>query len=98
MNDKQLDNIINLGGRPNKKNKYEIQRKEIVAKLNNIFGITDDNKQFCLYDLDNDLNKQQEILNLKDDIEKYFSCSTWTVFNSFSIIFIYPATFLMRTT
>jgi hypothetical protein len=70
----------NLNGRPNKKNLYMKERGEILAKIYQILGITNDNKVFYLWDLDNDKTKQESILALKDDVKKYFSASNWSVY------------------
>jgi hypothetical protein len=50
--------------------KYKIEREEICNKILNIVGT-----EFVLYDLENDIEKQNQILSLKDDIQKYFAVS-----------------------
>ena len=61
--------------------KYTTERQELLQKMLNILGITDDNKMFSLKKLDEDEAKQKQILDLVDDIKKYFVCSRWTFFN-----------------
>jgi hypothetical protein len=57
-----------------KKNiKFEKQQKEIIDKL---FSIIDNTRTFILYNLDNDEKKQKEIIELGEDIKKYYSCSS----------------------
>jgi hypothetical protein len=50
--------------------KYKKEREEICNKILDIIGT-----EFTLYDLDNNIEKQQQILSLKDDIQKYFAVS-----------------------
>ena len=64
---------------PKKVEKYDTERKEIIDKLFVILGITDNNT-FYLHDIDNNITKQEEIMNLVPDVKKYFICSTWTCF------------------
>ena len=54
--------------------KYKLEREEICKKL--IFFLKlDDNQSFILCELDEDIEKQTAILNMKDEIQKYFACS-----------------------
>lgn len=50
--------------------KYKKEREEICNKIMEIIGT-----EFILYDLENDIEKQQQILSLKDEIQKYFAVS-----------------------
>lgn len=63
-----------------KNNMYINERNLISVKLCTILGISKINNYFHLYDIDNDINIQKEIIELKSDIRKYFSCSQWTCF------------------
>jgi hypothetical protein len=69
-----------LGGRPKKSVLFQDERAEILIKLNNILGITDKNKMFYLCDIDNDENKKDQIMSLKDDVVKYFSNKDHAIF------------------
>ena len=40
----------------------------------------DNNKSFLLCDLDNDTEKQNKIIEMKEEIQKYFACSTISSF------------------
>jgi len=65
------------------KNKHKIyinEREIILKKIYNIIGIKDDCKRFYSHELDKDQNKINQILELTDDIIKYFSVSDWTAF------------------
>lgn len=53
---------------------YKKEQDEILDKLINILGL-DDNNSTILYELDNDENKQKQILDLLPDIRKYYSLS-----------------------
>jgi len=59
--------------------KYQIEREEICNKIISILDLKEDNN-FLLYNLDNDIEKQQKILELKQEIQKYFACSTISSF------------------
>jgi hypothetical protein len=61
--------------------KYDNERKNILNKLYEILEITDINKQFSLKELDNNIEKQQKILQLEEEIKKYFVCSRWCYFS-----------------
>ena len=60
---------------------YIEEQKNILIKLYDILGITETNKQFSLKELDNNIEKQQKILQLEEDIKKYFICNRWCYFN-----------------
>lgn len=55
-----------------KKEVYKKEQDEIIHKITSIVGI-EDNTQITLYELDNDIKKQKEIMDLIPDIRKYFS-------------------------
>ena len=59
--------------------KYNNEREEVCSKIINIVDL-DVNKSFLLCDLDKDIEKQQKILDLKEEIPKYFACSTISSF------------------
>lgn len=58
--------------------KYQTEREDICNKLINILELN--NGTFILYDLDKDIEKQNKILDMKDEIHKYFACSTISSF------------------
>ncbi len=58
---------------------YVNEREEICNKLIAILKLDNENS-FLLCDLDSDSEKQQAIMNLKDDIQKYFAVSAITPF------------------
>ena len=69
----------NLGGRPLKVLKYQKEKIEILNKLNNILGITETNDSFYLHTIDDDENKQNQIMDLLDDCKKYFNAGHWAI-------------------
>ena len=54
--------------------KYKQEREEICKKLIDILQL-DTNNSFLLSELDEDTEKQSAILNMKEEIQKYFACS-----------------------
>ena len=59
--------------------KYQKEREEVCKKIIDILQLYED-KTFLLYELDNDIEKQNKIMNLKEEIQKYFACSTISSF------------------
>jgi hypothetical protein len=51
---------------------YKKEQNEIIDKIINTLEL-DNNNSIILYNLDNDINKQNKILELIQDIRKYFS-------------------------
>lgn len=64
----------------NKIGRFTEERKEILNKILNIIGITETNRIFYSHVLDNNISAQNEILNLLDNIAKYFSISMWPAY------------------
>ena len=67
---------------PKKISIYNNERIIIINKLFNILELNDINKEFSLHSLDNNIDKQNKILELETDVRKYFICSTWTCFKN----------------
>ena len=65
--------------RPKLSEKYQNEREEICNKIITILDLKEDNT-FILYDLDNDTEKQNRILDMKEEIKKVFECSTISSF------------------
>jgi hypothetical protein len=65
---------------PKKVEQYNNERKQLLDKLFNILEINENNNMFSLYKLDNDIDKQNKILELESEIKKYFICGNWTCF------------------
>ena len=59
--------------------KYQNEREELCKKLIEMLQL-DDNNCFILYELDNNIEKQNKILELKTEIQKVFECSTISSF------------------
>ena len=59
--------------------KYQLEREDICARLISILQL-DNNNSFLLCNLDDNIEKQQQILEMKDEIQKYFACSTISSF------------------
>jgi hypothetical protein len=56
----------------NKKDLYKKEQDEIIDKIITSLNL-DNNNSIILYDLDNDIDKQNKILELIPNIRKYFS-------------------------
>ncbi len=54
---------------------YQVEREDICLRLLAIMGITDENNSFCLCDLDADVDKQNRIMEMKEEIRRVFSMS-----------------------
>jgi len=61
------------------KDKYQKEREEYCDKIINILKL-DDNHCFLLCDLDENVEKQNELLAMKDEIKKYFTVSDISTF------------------
>lgn len=59
--------------------KYHNEREELCKKIIEILDLNE-NSEFILYDLDQNIDKQQRLLELKTEIQKYFECSTISTF------------------
>lgn len=59
--------------------KYQSEREEICNKLMTILNLNEE-KTFLLSDLDEDIEKQNKILGMKEEIQKYFAVSTISSF------------------
>lgn len=71
---------IDKGGRPKKDSAFANERKDILDKIFKILSISKSGDIFYIDDLDNNIEKQIQILELEGDIKKYFSCSKWKCF------------------
>ena len=67
--------------RSNKKSYYKSERESILNDLINIIKFNDDNS-ILLDELYNNINLIDKINSIKDDIKKYYRCSTWGYFTS----------------
>jgi hypothetical protein len=59
--------------------KYKDERENICNRIIEILDL-DENNSFLLNDLDNDTDKQNAILDMKDEIKKYFAVSCLSSF------------------
>ena len=71
---------------PKKVEQYENECKLVLEKMFQILGINDQNNIFSLHNIDNDIDKQNSIINLEDEIKKYYLCGEWSCFNKKSMI------------
>ena len=59
--------------------KYQLEREEICKKILNILELNEDNS-FLLCELEKNIEKQNKIIELKEEIQKYFACSSISSF------------------
>lgn len=59
--------------------KFHNEREQICEKLISIIEL-DDNNSFLLSELDDNVEKQNKILEMKSEIQQYFACSTISSF------------------
>lgn len=59
--------------------KFQEEREKICDRLIDILQL-DSNRCFLLCDLDSDIEKQNKIMQMKEEIQKYFACSTISSF------------------
>ncbi len=59
--------------------KYQNEREDICHKLIDIIQL-DESHSFLLCELDGNLEKQTAILDMKEEIQKYFACSAISSF------------------
>lgn len=63
-----------------KKDLYSTERLDVLNKLNKIININDDNKIINPYNLDNDIEIQNQIFSLIPDIKKFFKYGAFPYF------------------
>lgn len=59
--------------------KYQVEREDICKKIIAILDLDPENS-FLLCELDNNVDKQTQLVELKPEIQKYFACSTISSF------------------
>jgi hypothetical protein len=65
----------------NKKTKYAKERSEFIEKINKLIGISETTNFVYLYDLENNDNLKNEMVNISNDIKKYYKCGHWGYFS-----------------
>lgn len=59
--------------------KYQVEREDICKKIIVILDLDPENS-FLLCELDDNVDKQTQLIELKTEIQKYFACSTISSF------------------
>ena len=84
----EINNIKTLNqsskklGRISKSDKYKDQQLIILRKIFKILNLSLTNKIFNLHDIDNDIEKQNQIIELKAEISMYFNACKWRIFRN----------------
>jgi len=63
--------------------KYQSEREAMCFKILDILGLKEEvegKRSFLLSELDSDVEKQEALLGLREEIQKYFACSTISSF------------------
>ena len=64
---------------------YQKERAEILQEVFRILGIDENNNKFFLDDLDNDIQKQNDIIGIMEPVRKYFICGKWSCFVNINV-------------
>ncbi len=67
---------------PKSIDKFTNERNDVLQKILNILEITEKNNKFSLKELDNNIEKQNAIIELESEIKKIFICSRWSYFSN----------------
>jgi hypothetical protein len=70
---------------PKQVDKYDKERKEVLNQIFQILGINEANNKFLLHELDANVEKQNQILELESNIKKYFICGKWNCFTDSNV-------------
>jgi hypothetical protein len=65
--------------------KYQKEREEILQEVFRILEVDENNNKFFLDDLDNSLQKQNDIIGIMEPVRKYFICGKWTCFVNINV-------------
>ncbi len=67
---------------PKSVEKYTNERKELLQKLFSILEVSENSNMISLKKIEEDVEKQKQIIDLETDIKKYFVCSRWNYFTN----------------
>jgi hypothetical protein len=67
---------------PKQVDKFTNERQDILNKMFLILGVNENNNTFLLHELDQNIEKQNKILELEPEIKKYFICGSWSCFRN----------------
>jgi hypothetical protein len=76
-NDNKENNIKKI--RRNKKTFYSNERENIIQQLKDLMDLNNDNT-ILLNKLQDNVELKNKLIELTDDIKKYYRCSTWGYF------------------
>jgi hypothetical protein len=66
--------------RSTKKELFRNEREEIINKINNLLGITENKNYVYLHDIENSENIKEGINKMSDEIKKYFKVGNWNYY------------------
>lgn len=79
MENIKINTVDTVYKKPTKKELYTDERLDLLNRLNLILGISETNN--IIYPHLIDENKQKQILELEDDVKKYFKYGNWAYFS-----------------
>jgi hypothetical protein len=71
--------------KPSKASLYGPERKKFLSDLMNTIGLSDTQKFFYLYDIDNNKEMQKKVLDMSADARQYFNSAGWGLFSKDNI-------------
>ena len=80
--DNPNENGKRIKSRSTKKEKYQLEREELIKELNKIIGIDETNNKFFLYELDKNEKIKKFIETNMIKIRKYHKTGTWGYFSN----------------
>lgn len=70
---------------PKNISKFQTERENILKEVLEILEINENNNKFFLDDLDNSIQKQNDIIGIMEPVKKYFICGKWTCFVNMNV-------------
>ena len=66
--------------RRNKKQMYSVEREKIIEEIMEILGVSEENRTFILYDVENSLELKKKMDEMSDKIKRYFKTGNWNYY------------------
>jgi hypothetical protein len=66
--------------------KYPLQRNEVLKKIYNIIGVSQNKPYFRSHEVDISEEIDQSIIEIEDEIQQYFNVSSWTAYKSNNMV------------
>lgn len=66
--------------KPTKAQQFKEERKKIVLELENLIGLTENNRGILLHDLGKNEKLKEYLKEIVADVKKFYKCGTWNYF------------------